>query len=226
MTAHGLPEADTLSVTGLCYSYPGRHVYTGWSAAFAPGLTWLRGSNGSGKSTLLKLLAGVLPPLAGGLRLRGIEAVADPLAWRRAVFWCGPGTIAFDHLRPPEFFGFLAGLYPQMSTEALQAHVAALGLQPYMSRRIAELSTGTQRKVWLAAALSAGTAVVLLDEPLNALDAAALAHMRQQLALAAQGTADGGRIWIVASHEAPVTVKAMVSIIDLGDPAGSTETGH
>ncbi len=188
-----------LTVQGLSFSYPGRHVFTEWSAEFTPGLTWIRGSNGSGKSTLLKLLAGALPPLAGGLQVREIDAAARPLDYRREVFWCGPSAIPFDHLRPAEYFGFLRHLYPRFDAAALGAHVAGLGLSPFMGARLSELSTGTQRKVWLAAALVAGTACVLMDEPLNALDRASLHYVLGQLAACA---ADPARAWIVASHEA------------------------
>jgi ABC-type multidrug transport system ATPase subunit len=182
----------------LSFSYPGRHVFSDWSAEFAPGLTWIRGSNGSGKSTLLKLLAGALPPLAGRLNVREIDAALRPLDYRREVFWCGPAAIPFDHLRPPEYFGFLRSLYPRFDATALDAHVAGLGLNRFMGVRLSELSTGTQRKVWLTAALVAGTAAVLLDEPLNAFDSGSLRYALDRLADCAVDTA---RAWIVASHE-------------------------
>ena len=188
-----------LQVKDLSFSYPARHVFAGWSASFAPGLNWVRGSNGSGKSTLLKLLAGALPPLLGSLQVRGIDAAAQPLNYRREVFWCGPGAIAFSHLRPGEYFGFLRGLYPRFDAAAVAAHAQALGLAPFQRTRLAELSTGTQRKVWLAAALAAGTAVVLLDEPLNALDAVSRQFVLARLERCA---ADPATAWIVASHEA------------------------
>ncbi len=187
-----------LQAQDLAFSYPGRHVFAGFSAAFGPGITWVRGSNGSGKSTLLKLLAGALPPLAGRLSVAGLDAAAQPLAYRREVFWCGPGAIAFDHLRPPEYFAFLRGLYPRFDSAALPGQLDALGLAPFLGTPLAALSTGTQRKVWLAAALCAGTAAVLLDEPLNALDAASLVHVLAQLLHAA---GDARRAWVVASHE-------------------------
>jgi ABC-2 type transport system ATP-binding protein len=131
--------------------------------------------------------------------MAGIDATERPLDYRREVFWCGPGAIAFDHLRPPEYFAFLRGLYPRLDSAALESHLQGFGLAPFLHNRLSELSTGTQRKVWLSAALSAGTAVVLLDEPLNALDAASLAHLRTQLARCA---ADTERAWLLASHEA------------------------
>jgi len=194
-----------LVVTDLSFAYPGRPVFDGWSAQFEPGLTWLRGRNGSGKSTLLKLLAGALPPLLGTLAVNGIDAAARPLDYRREVFWCGPGAIAFDHLRAPEYFAFLGSLYPRFDPLAAATYGDIFGLRPFVGARLSELSTGTQRKVWLAAALAAGTAVVLLDEPLNALDAASLAHLHQALARAAGA---GRQAWVIASHDAPLPAPA------------------
>lgn len=200
-----------LRVQGLSFSYPRRHVFTDWSADFAPGLTWLRGHNGSGKSTLLKLLAGALPPLAGELSAVGAVLATQPLQYRREVFWCGPGAIAFDHLHMDEYFGFMQTLYPRWDADSAQAHARAFGLEPYRGRRLQALSTGTQRKVWLSAALAAGTRVVLLDEPMNALDAASLAHLRGSLAALAQGP----QAVLAASHEAIDTR----TVVDLAPPA-------
>ena len=195
---NGAAAVALLQVRELSYSYPARPVFSAWSADFGPGLSWVRGGNGSGKSTLLKLLAGVLPPLAGSLAVRGIDAAHRPLDYRREVFWCGPAAIAFDHLRAPEYYAFLRGLYPRFDAAAVAMHVTGLGLERFQGARLAELSTGTQRKVWLAAALSAGTAVTLLDEPLNALDAASLHYLLARLAAL---TTAADRAWIVASHE-------------------------
>lgn len=191
-------KAPVLKVQALSFSYPERHVFTGWSAQFAPGLNWIQGSNGSGKSTLLKLLAGALTPLLGSLQVRDIDAATRPLAYRQEVFWCGPSAIPFDHLSPAEYWGFMRRLYPRFDAAALGAHVAGLGLGPFMNTRLSELSTGTQRKAWLAAGLVAGSACVLMDEPLNALDSASLHYVLGQLAACA---ADPARAWIVASHE-------------------------
>jgi ABC-type multidrug transport system ATPase subunit len=187
-----------LQVRELSFSYPGRPVFTGWSFDFAAGITWVRGSNGSGKSTLLRLLGGALPPLTGSLQVRGIDCATAGLDYRREVFWCGPGAIAFEHLLPLEYFAFIAGLYPRFDFAAAQETALQLGLQPFLHKRLTALSTGTQRKVWLAAALHSGTSVVLLDEPLNALDHDSLRTVRAALAVRA---ADEGNAWIVVSHE-------------------------
>lgn len=203
--------APLLRAEGLCFSYGNLHVLTMWDGAFAPGLTWLRGANGSGKSTLLKVLAGALVPFAGRRVAAGTDAATDALGYRRQVFWCGPGAPAFDHLRAPEFFGFMATLYPRSGQAPLAEAVQGLGLGPFLGPRIAQLSSGNQRKVWLAAALAAGTPVVLLDEPFNALDAASAAWLHQALARHARAAAQA---WVVASHEAPAP-GAPVATLDL-----------
>ena len=205
-----------LSANGLGFSYPARHVFNGWSHDFGAGLSWVRGPNGSGKSTLLQLLAGALPLRAGSLRVNGIDATQQPLAYRREVFWCGAGPIAFDHLRPPEFFGFMRSLYPRFDAAALPAHIAGFGLAPQLDLRLARLSAGTQRKVWLAAALVANSAAVLIDEPVNALDAASLAHLQRALLHCA---ADPARAWIVTSHEPLGPAGELAQRLDL--PAAS-----
>ncbi len=189
-----------LVAQGLCFSYGPRPVFTMWSGRFEPGLTWLQGANGSGKSTLLKLLAGALEPFAGQRLAAGVDAMADPIGYRRQVAWCGPGAPAFDHLRAPEYFGFMATLYPRFADAPLADAVDGLGLRPFLRMRIAQLSSGNQRKVAIAAALAVGTPVVLLDEPFNALDAASAAWLHAALAHAAR---QAGRVCVVASHAEP-----------------------
>jgi ABC-type multidrug transport system ATPase subunit len=190
-----------LQAENISFSYGPRHVFTTWSGAVHPGVTWLRGANGSGKSTLLKLLAGALDPFTGRRSAGGIDAASDALGYRRQVFWCGPGSPAFDHLCAPEYFSFIATLYPGFSDAALAEAVQGLQLASSLVPPIAQLSSGNQRKVALAAALAVRTTVVLLDEPFNALDAASLAwlrsHLRHQAATALQA-------WLVASHDSPV----------------------
>ncbi len=205
-----------LQVQDLSFSYPGRHVFNGWSADFHPGLTWVRGSNGTGKSTLLKLLAGALPPLVGRLAVRGMDQATAPLDYRREVFWCGPAAIAFDHLRPLEYFAFLLSLYPRFDSVVAQTVAAELGLTPFIGKRLRELSTGTQRKVWLAAAFAAGTAVVLLDEPLNALDMASVRTVRARLQGCARDTATA---WVVVSHDGLGAAEQDASVLALDEPA-------
>ena len=201
-----------LSAQSLSFAYLGRAVFSNWSMSFGPGLTWLQGPNGQGKSTLLKLLGGALTPSAGQLQVAGIGVRAQPLAYRREVFWCGPGELPFGHLRAVEYFGFLQGLYPRFDASQLKTHLQGLGLVPHLGTLIGAMSTGTQRKVWLAAALVVGTRAVLLDEPLNALDPDSVAYARRELAAQALGS---GQAWLVTSHEAPCELDARARVVQL-----------
>lgn len=203
-----------LTVTGLHAGYPGRPVLAGWSHTFAPGLTWVQGPNGCGKSTLLKVLGGALPALFGTLRLGDTDARHAPLAWRQAVGWCGSDALVFDHLHADEYAGFLAGLYPRFDVATYDRAADALGLSPWRGARIAALSSGTQRKLALAAMLATGTPVLLLDEPLANLDAACQDELRALLDAAAAQTE---RIWIVTSHEPlGATAQAQATRLVLG----------
>jgi ABC-type multidrug transport system ATPase subunit len=204
-----------LKVEGLSFSYPKQHVFTGWAHEFRAGLTWVKGRNGCGKSTLLKLLAGCLKPIAGDIAVQGTSIFAQPLHFRQQVFYCGPGPIVFDHLSALEFFGFMRALYPSLIEDSLLQHVEGFGLHQFLELPLATLSTGTQRKVWLSAALAAGTKVTLLDEPMNALDAKSLEYLRSVILKCAQ---DNSSTWIVASHEDLGEGSTYCDILDMDDP--------
>jgi ABC-type multidrug transport system ATPase subunit len=204
-----------LKVEGLSFSYPQRHVFNGWAHEFRAGLTWVRGRNGCGKSTLLKLLAGCMKPIAGNVAVQGISIFAQPLHFRQQVFYCGPGSVVFDHLSTWEFFGFMRTLYPCLIEDRLVQHVEGFGLHEFLELPLATLSTGTQRKAWLSVALAAGTKVALLDEPMNALDAKSLAYLRSVLLNCAQDTSS---TWIVASHEDLGEGSSHCDVLEMDDP--------
>jgi len=189
-----------LHVRALSFAYAGqaRRVVDLWSQDFGPGLVWLRGATGTGKSTRLKLLAGALAPQYGSAELQGCDLLQEPLAYRRQVAFVGAEPPPFEHLSPAEYFGFLSGLYPRADASAWQQHIEGFGLQPFLGQPLRSLSTGTQHKAALATALALGTPLLLLDEPLNALDAASLTHLRKELSRAAQAT---DRLLLLVSHE-------------------------
>jgi ABC-2 type transport system ATP-binding protein len=196
-----MSEASSFLYTealSYAYSESKRRVVDLWSQAFEPGLVWLRGPNGSGKSTRLKLLAGMLAPQYGKVGLVGVDLLREPLAYRRLVSYVGAEPPPFEHLSPAERFAFLSGLYPQADAASWHAHVEGFGLQPFLNQPLRTLSTGTQHKAALAAALALQTPLLLLDEPLNALDASSLAHLRGALGEAAQRR---DRLALVVSHE-------------------------
>ncbi len=200
-----------LQADGLCFSYPQHPLFTNWSARITAGLTLLRGDDGSGKTTLLRLLAGELPADAGALTINGVSLSAQPVEYRRQVFWLDPRTTQFDQITALEYFASLHGQYPALDTALLAELADGLALAPHLAKPLYMLSTGSKRKVWLAAAFASGAAVTLLDEPFAALDKGSINFVMELLADAAQSA----RTWVMAHYEPPAGV-ALAQVIDFG----------
>lgn len=178
-----------LQVRGLDFGYADEApLFNGWSATLGPGLHRLDGESGSGKSTLLRLLAG---ELAGGLArnsavtgrclLNGLDAQADAAAWRSQVCLVDARDAAFDDLTPAALRDGVAGRHPQLDLAAWQRQFEGFGLAPHAAKTLHMLSTGMRRKAALAAVLSCGAALTLLDEPLAGLDAPSAAWLLAEL---------------------------------------------
>ena len=194
---------SVLRVEGVSFAYPGQPMLlANWSAAIPPGVTLLFGDTGSGKTAVLRLLAGT-GPVDGRLTLGDHCFDTDPAAYRRAVFWHEPGSDAFDQQSPRQIGATMHTERPGFDPAAWDHHAAAFALGAHLDKPLYMLSTGSKRKVWLAAALAAASPLTLLDEPFGALDAPSSAHLRRALADAAMRR---DRALIVASSEVPVGV--------------------
>jgi molybdate transport system ATP-binding protein len=141
-------------------------------------VTVLFGPSGAGKTTLLRLLAGLERPDSGSITFRGREwfgsACLEPQE-RRASFLFQDYAL-FPHLTVAENVAF-----GSRSREKTAQVVEAFGLGEFSRRLPRAISGGQQQRVALARALAADPALLLLDEPLSALDAGSRARMRQEL---------------------------------------------
>ena len=180
-----MSAAPVLQVSGLVFGHAGEApMFSDWAVSLGAGLHRLDGESGSGKTTLLRLLAAELvsPATAGGLlRLNGLDASADGPAWRSAVCWVDARDEAFDDLTPAALRELLACRHPQLDRAAWQRQIDGFGLAPHAAKTMHMLSTGMRRKAALAAVLSSGAALMLLDEPLAGLDAPAVAWLVAEL---------------------------------------------
>src|SRR5689334_24066497 len=70
----------------------------------------LLGPNGAGKTTTLRMVAGLLRPDAGTIRIAGIDALADPVEAKRIMAWASDEPMIYDKLTPYEYLEFVAGL--------------------------------------------------------------------------------------------------------------------
>lgn len=176
------------------------------------GVTLVRGGDGCGKTTLLCLLAGALRADAGQLQVNGIRLDAHPQAYRQQVFWADPRSDASDHMTPTAYFAALRPHYPGFDQQCLAEMIDGLSLTPHLDKSLYMLSTGSKRKVWLAAAVASGAAVLLLDGPFTALDKVSVDFVMALLYDAADHPV---RAWVIADYEAPGDVP-LAAIVDLG----------
>lgn len=200
-----------LHLQNLHFSYPAtpdQPLFTGFSAQLSVGVTLVCGGDGCGKSTLLRLIAGALQPSAGQV----VMTAAD----RGQVFWMDPrsesANATLNDVVAQTYFDALAPRWPDLDTAWLAELSEALGLGPHLHKPMFMLSTGSRRKVLLAAALASGAAVTLLDEPFAALDAPSIRCVTAALVRAA---AQPHRACVIADYQAPpgVPLSSVITLV-------------
>ena len=180
----GLPSPPALAIRGLTKTYD-RPAVDGLDLTVEAGSFYaLLGPNGAGKTTTLRMVAGLIRPDSGSVRVCGSDALADPLAAKRVVAWVSDEPMIYDKLTPLEYLEFVAGLWSMPSAQAdVGAHdlIRCLGLDREANRRCEGLSKGMRQKVALAGALIHEPRLIILDEPLTGLDAAAARTVKDVL---------------------------------------------
>ncbi|WP_336630976.1 MULTISPECIES: ABC transporter ATP-binding protein [unclassified Microbacterium] len=167
--------------------------------ARAGAVTGLVGPNGSGKTTLLLMLASLLAPDSGTLRIAGIDPVVDPAAVRAAVGWMPDTLGAWPSLTARETLvmtGRLYGIDPDDARARAARLLVEVGLEELADRPARVFSRGQKQRLGLARALVHDPRVLLLDEPASGLDPQARIELRTLLRrLAAEG-----RTVLLSSH--------------------------
>ena len=144
----------------------------------------LLGPNGAGKTTTLRMIAGLLRPDAGSIRVAGIDALADPVAAKRMMAWISDEPMIYDKLTPREYLEFVAGLWgvaPALAETRAQELLDWLKLAPHAQERCEGFSKGMRQKVALAGALIHEPRLIILDEPLTGLDASSARQVKSVL---------------------------------------------
>lgn len=190
----------------------------------APGeVVAVLGANGAGKSTLLALLAGLLPPDTGRIRLDG-RVLVDTAAgvWvpphRRRVVLLAQQALLFPHLTVAENVAFgprSRGAGRSAARAAADRWLAAVDAAEFAARTPAELSGGQAQRVAIARALAADPAVLLLDEPMAALDVAVAPAVRTLLRRVLR---ESGRTALLVTHD-------LIDVLSLADRVVVLESG-
>jgi heme ABC exporter ATP-binding subunit CcmA len=154
----------------------------------------LLGENGAGKSTLLRVIAGLLKPSLGSVRVFGAEKPADV---RDRIGYMSHSPMLYDELSALENLRYFAGLYRERACLRPEAALRAVGLDPMLARPVGHYSQGMRQRTSLARVLLPQPDLLLLDEPFSNMDAASA---RQMLNLLERQRAQGKTI-LLTTHQ-------------------------
>ncbi|MFB9992799.1 ABC transporter ATP-binding protein [Deinococcus oregonensis] len=159
----------------------------------------LLGPNGAGKTSTIRMIAGLSRPDAGEARILGHSVTTDAQAAKQQLAYLPDDPLLYDKLTPLEYLEFVAGLWgmdaAQAAPEAARL-LTWLQLWPHRSERTEGFSRGMKQKLALAGALIHGPRLLLLDEPLTGLDAAASRQVKDAL----REFVDAGGAVVLTTH--------------------------
>ncbi len=173
-----------LEVRDIWKSYEGQPLLCGVSFQVAVGETiCLLGASGSGKSTLLRIIAGLEQPERGQVLWEGRDLAGVPVH-RRNFGLMFQDYALFPHRSVAENVAFglrMHGVRPREITERVQEALEQVNMAGFTRRRVTDLSGGEQQRVALARAMAPRPRLLMLDEPLGALDRALKEQVVEEL---------------------------------------------
>jgi ABC-2 type transport system ATP-binding protein len=177
-------DTPALQLRSLCKAF-GRPAVDGLDLTVRRGeLYALLGPNGAGKTTTLRMVTGLLAPDAGHIDVLGIDLARAPAAAKRKMAYLPDDPMLYGKLKPGEYLEFVAGLW---GIDAAAAEPRARELLDWLdlSKHAHELtegfSRGMKQKLAMAGALIHEPELLILDEPLTGLDAAAARQVKDVL---------------------------------------------
>lgn len=213
------PDVPAIEVTDVSRNFGAVKALAGATLSAAQGrVTALVGPNGCGKSTLMLMLAALLAPSAGTVRVMGHDPVDNPEAVRAQVGWMPDQFEAWDSLRVREVLEVIGQSY-FMPAAAIRERVATLlhmlDLETLAHQSAHVLSRGQKQRLGLARALVHSPRVLVLDEPASGLDPAA---RRRLFAILRDFAANGGSV-LISSH-------ILSELEDMADAVVFMDGGH
>jgi ABC-2 type transport system ATP-binding protein len=131
------------------------------------------GPNGAGKTTTLRMIAGILRPTSGTVRIAGIDLAADPTAAKHKLGFIPDRPFIYEKLTGVEFLRFVAGLYGQSGPEIDKRGrelLALFDLEEWRDELVESYSHGMRQKLIIASAFIHKPDVIVVDEPMVGLD--------------------------------------------------------
>jgi ABC-2 type transport system ATP-binding protein len=168
------PDTAALVVKGMTKAFGETRAVDGIDLTVPAGTFYgLVGPNGAGKTTTLSLIAGLLRPDRGTIRVNGIDAEADPLGAKRQMGVLPDRLRTFDRLTGRQllhYYGVLRGLPSAVVDSRTNDLARAFDLSDALGRVVSDYSAGMLKKVMLAGALIHSPRLLVLDEPFESVD--------------------------------------------------------
>ncbi len=205
-----------LEITGLTVRYGATAALDGLDLTIDRGeLFVLLGGSGSGKTTLLRAVAGFVEPTAGRLLLEGQELAGVP-PYRRPVNTMFQSYALFPHMTVAQNVAFgLRGLGRDAERARVAEMLDLVAMSAYAARRPHQLSGGQQQRVALARSLAPNPRLLLLDEPLSALDRGLREQTRGEL-VALQRRLGIGFILVTHDQQEALTMATRIGVMQDG----------
>jgi heme ABC exporter ATP-binding subunit CcmA len=154
----------------------------------------LIGENGAGKSTLLRILAGLLRPSFGSVKVFGANT---PQQARGRIGYMSHAPMLYDELTGIENLRYFSDLYPGQSRLTPEDALRQVGLDPALDRTLGQYSQGMRQRTSLARVLLPIPELLLLDEPFSNMDVESVAQMVELLATFRLGN----RTIVITTHQ-------------------------
>ena len=220
--------ASTVAFDRVSVAYRGAVVLKPLTLEVAAGeILAMIGPSGSGKTTALRAVAGFVRPASGRIRIGGAD-VTDLPPYARGLAMVVQNYALFPHMRVFDNVAF--GLHARRAPKALvEARVAealnVVGMAQYVRRNPRELSGGQQQRVAIARALAVRPKVLLLDEPLSALDAQIRRSMVEEIARLHAELPDLTILYVTHDQSEALTLADRIAILKDGMLSAVGRTG-
>ena len=188
----------------LRFGYGPQTLFQDMDLSLEPGAIYgLLGLNGAGKSTLLRLIAGLLFPTSGRVKVLGHEPARRKPAFLSRIFML-PEELNVPGITDRQYISTRAPFYPDFDRPRLERHLEELEVP--RGRKLSGLSQGQQKKFLLSFGLATNASLLMLDEPTNGLDIPSKGLFRRLVAEALEED----RTFVVSTHQ----VRDVETLID------------
>ena len=214
-----------IEVRNFSKEIKGKLILDHVNCSFEPGKVYgLMGVNGSGKTMLMRAIAGLILPSEGSVLIDGHELGHDS-----SSFPDGTGILIENPSFIDSYTGFknlklLASIQKKITDEQIEVALEKVGLDPHDNRKYRKYSLGMKQKLGIAAAVMEMPKIVILDEPLNALDDDGIQRVHKIIS----ELKENGATIIIACHdkEELISMTDIIYKIENGKLVGKEENGN